>query len=93
MRNKCWLREDMCSWHEHMSCSRVVRYRGWVCNTLMMNWLVAVVWKIMHNIARVTVERGKTLRMWVVVQVVRHFGFIGDWSIIVGDRCNISWFG
>merc|ERR1719350_2242322 len=52
-------------------------------NALLVDWLVVIIGKIMHYIARVTMEWGKTLRMWwVVFYVIWHFGHVGGRNII-----------
>jgi len=72
----------------------MVRDRGRVGNTLVVDRFVAVIGEIVHHVARVCVERGETLGVGCVVcQVVWHLGFVGDGGIVVGDRgvvCRLS---
>merc|ERR550532_1322786 len=89
-------RKDMSSRHQKMSRSWVVGHWRWVLQCLMVHRNIVVVWEVVHYIARITwvwvgivVEKGKLVRLGVMVHVVWHLRLVCGGNFVVRHRSHI----
>ena len=89
-------RKDMSSRHQKMSRSWVVGHWRWVLQCLMVHRNIVVVWEVVHYIARITwvwvgivVEKGKPVRLGVMVHVVWHLRLVRGGNFVVRHRSHI----
>merc|ERR550532_1349869 len=89
-------RKDMSSRHQKMSRSWVGGHWRWVLQCLMVHRNIVVVWEVVHYIARVTwvwvgivVEKGKPVRLGVMVHVVWHLRLVRGGNFVVRHRSHI----
>merc|ERR550532_684299 len=89
-------RKDMSSRHQKMSRSWVVGHWRWVLQCLMVHRNIVVVWEVVHYIARITwvwvgivVEKGKPVRLGVMVHVVWHLRLVCGGNFVVRHRSHI----